>query len=80
MKKVHVNTNHTVINANKVHVIFSEGLLPSPLGLGFVFTLILSTRILGIIVLYGWKVNVQEQNKIIGELHIPRENFPFPRS
>ena len=33
-----------------------------------------------IIVLYGWKVNVQEQNKIVGELHIPRENFTFPRS
>ena len=33
-----------------------------------------------IIVLYGWKVNVQEQNEIVGELHIPRENFPFPRS
>ena len=30
-----------------------------------------------IIVLYGWKVNVQEQNKIVGELHIPRENFTF---
>ena len=34
----------------------------------------------GIIVLYGWKVIVQEQNEIVGELHIPRENFPFPRS
>ena len=34
----------------------------------------------GIIVLYGWKVNVQEQNEIVGELHIPRENFTFPRS
>ena len=33
-----------------------------------------------IIVLYGWKVNVQEQNEIVGELHIPRENFTFPRS
>ena len=32
------------------------------------------------IVLYGWKVNVQEQNEIVGELHIPRENFTFPRS
>ena len=35
---------------------------------------------IGIIVLYGWKVNVQEQNEIVGELHIPRENFTFPRS
>ena len=37
-------------------------------------------KITGIIVLYGWKVNVQEQNEIVGKLHIPRENFTFPRS
>ena len=41
---------------------------------------ILTNKHKKIIVLYGWKVNVQEQNKIVGELHIPRENFTFPRS
>ena len=33
-----------------------------------------------IIVRHGWKVIVKEQNEILGKLHIPRENFTFPRS